>query len=309
MPSLKITWIISEPAYQLVKTVEEIDFIVIKKPHSIHDYWQLFQQFRNLSFDVLLAMQASLRANLIYPLIKAKRKIGYDKKRGKDGHTWFISESIPYQPVHTLMGFMQFAEKIIDKPVTIRWDIPLPDDAILFANQYVTEKKKLILIHPAASKPERTWTIEGYVTVIQHIQQRKDCHVILIGGPTKVDALLEDAILKQISVESLVGKTTPLLLLALMKKASLLICPDTGPSHMGASVNCPIIALHAVTDPEISGPFGQINDTINAYPEALKRYGHVKHPAFGYQVHHPLAMRLIEPSIVSEKIECLFKPN
>src|SRR5688500_12397756 len=70
-PEATITWIISRPAYDLVEGMEGVEFIVIAKPNNIADYWRFKKQLKGRKFDVLLAAQASFRANLLYPLISA----------------------------------------------------------------------------------------------------------------------------------------------------------------------------------------------------------------------------------------------
>lgn len=74
LPQAKLTWIISRPAFDLVEGMDGVEFILIDKPNSIVDYWRFKKQMKGRTFDVLLAPQASLRTNLLYPLIKAKRK-------------------------------------------------------------------------------------------------------------------------------------------------------------------------------------------------------------------------------------------
>ncbi len=105
LPDAALTWVISRPAYDLVEGMDGVEFIVINKPNSLADYWHFKKQLAGRKFDVLLATQASFRANLLYPLIRATRKIGYDKLRAKDGHGWFISEAIKPGNDHTLDSF------------------------------------------------------------------------------------------------------------------------------------------------------------------------------------------------------------
>src|SRR5690349_3539238 len=109
LPHVTITWVISRPAYDLVEGMEGVKFIIIDKPKSLKDYWQFKKQLSGQTFDVLLATQASFRANLLYFFISAKRKIGYDSLRAKDGHHWFINEKITPGNDHTLEGFLKFA--------------------------------------------------------------------------------------------------------------------------------------------------------------------------------------------------------
>ena len=127
MPQAKITWVISRPAYDLVEGMDGVEFIVIDKPSSLTDYWRFKQQMRGRHFDVLLATQASFRANVLYACIRATRKVGYDAIRAKDGHGWFIDESIEPGHDHTLDGFLRFADVLGIREKQIRWDLPIQE--------------------------------------------------------------------------------------------------------------------------------------------------------------------------------------
>lgn len=306
-PKTTLTWVISEPAYSLVEGLAGVEFIVIKKPEHLLDYWRFKKQLSDRSFDVLIAAQASFRANLLYACILAKRKIGYDKRRAKDGHGWFINESITPGDDHTLEGFLKFAHHLgITNPI-IRWDLTIPEEAYDWAGQHLPAAPFMV-INPAASKPERSWSIERYIELIQYIQTSHGYEVVLTGGPSSYDKILGDAIAAEVFVTNLIGKTKPKQLLAVLKKAAFVVCPDTGPSHMAAAVHTPVIALHAVTHAGVSGPYPFLEYAVNQYPEAVRVvFGKTMETCpWGTHVHGPEAMRLISVPDVIEKVEKLF---
>jgi ADP-heptose:LPS heptosyltransferase len=53
---------------------------------------------------------------------------------------------------------------------------------------------------------------------------------------------------------NLAGKTSLPQLVALLKRANLVISGDSGPMHIAAAVGTPLIAIHGPTDPALSGP-------------------------------------------------------
>ncbi len=305
-PHTAITWVISEPAYDLVKGLEGVEFIIIKKPQFLIDYWRFRQLIKRRKFDVLLATQASLRANLLYPLIPAVRKIGYDRLRAKDAHLWFVYESIQSGRDHTLDGFLRFAHAIgLDKPV-IRWDLPILEKDRQWACKQLTQfKGKIILINPAASKPERSWLVEGYVAVIQYLQSHYQAEVILIGGPGAYDKQLGEQITAHVQVHNLIGQTKLTQLLALISQADLLLCPDTGPSHMAAAVATPVIALHAVTSKDVSGPYIYRHLAVDAYPQAVQVVLNrtVESNVWGTQAHGHSTMQLVTVDAVIAQLD------
>ena len=306
-PKAEITWIISKPAYDLVKDIEAIDFVVIPKPKRFRDYLSFKRQMKDQHFDVLLATQASLRANLLIACVKAKVKIGYDKLRANDGQRFFTNKSIEPGKDHTLEGFLKFAKALNIDDLDVRFDIPiLPAEMDWVSALNIGSKRPLVLVNPAASKPERSWQAHQYAELIKYLKAKKHAQVFLTGGPTPADDELSKAINQLISVDrNLVGQTKPKQLLALIKTADLMICPDTGPSHMASAVSTPVIALHAVTNPNISGPYGSLDRVINCYPEALSQFKN-KTPeqvSWGTQVHDTRAMALVGLDAVLKRVD------
>jgi heptosyltransferase I len=312
-PKTKLTWIISKPAHDLVKNLEDVEFLVIDKPKTPWDYLKLRNIFKNYHFDVLFASQACYRTNFMYYFISAKQKIGYDAIRGRDLHVFFVNNYLPFKKVHNLEGYLQFAESLGADISNVRWELPLDKDATEWVLKFLSSIDRtsgpLVLINPAASKTDRTWLVERYIEVIKFLKNKYHANVILCGGPMEFDRQLANQILSEVDAIDLVGKTKLMQLISLIKEADLVICPDTGPSHMAVAVNTPVIALHAVTNPELSGPYGQLHHVVNRYPEAKKQFGKkIKNSldirrSWNQKVRHPKVMHLIEVNDVIEKIQ------
>lgn len=308
LPDAKLTWVISRPAYDLVEGMDGVDFIVINKPKTLTDFWQFKKQMRRYHFDVLLAPQASFRTNLLYPLIKAKRKIGYDAHRANDGHGLFVKERITPGLDHTLEGFLKFAEPLGVNEKVICWDLPIADADYDWAQKHMPKQGPILIVNPAASKPERSWAVERYIDVLQRAQAQWQVQIVLTGGPGEYDKLLADQILQEVSATNLVGKTKPKQLLAVIRKATAVLCPDTGPSHMASAVGTPVVALHAVTNPFISGPYIFQHLVVNRYPQAVKKvFGlPMEQHVWGKHVHGDEAMKLISVEDVMQKLAEIF---
>jgi len=308
LPEAKLTWVISPLPYTLVEGMDGVEFIVLDKPKNLADYWRFYCSLRNRKFDVLLAAQASLRANLLYPCIRATRKIGYDKARGNDGHTWFVKESITPGREHTLDGFLKFGAALGLVQEAPTWDLPVrPEDYSWACKQLPDANLPVLVVNPAASKPERSWSAERYVQVIRFVLSRWPVQVVLTGGPGAHDKALGDAIAADVpEVINLIGKTKPKQLLALIGNAALVLCPDTGPSHMATAMGTPVVALHAVTNLDISGPYTYKHLAINAYPEALARLNlTVDSAPWGKQVHEAWAMQLVSVDAVIARLNSI----
>lgn len=308
LPEAKLTWIISRPAYDLVEGMDGVEFILIDKPNNLKDYWRFKKKMNTRHFDVLLAPQASFRTNLLYPLIKARRKIGYDAHRANDGHGLFVKERITPGHEHTLDGFLKFAEPLGINNKVIRWDLPISANDYEWAQNHLPSSGPILVVNAAASKPERSWPIDRYIEVLRKAQEQWKVQVVLTGGPGEYDKELAERITQVIPALNLVGKTKPKQLLAVISKAQAVLCPDTGPSHMSTAVNTPVIALHAVTNPLVSGPYIFQHLVVNRYPDAVAQVLKIspEQNIWGQHIHGEEAMKLITVDEVMDKLAEIF---
>lgn len=305
-PRAEITWIIGRAAYSLLKGLSGVNFVVIDKPNSLITYYKFKKQLKAYKFDVLFAMQASWRTNLMYPLISAKRKIGFDKHRAKDLHGFFIKESIDFQKNHLLDNFMSFALHIgAKKTAKLDWGLSIEQANYTWLKSQI--KKPYIAINPAASKKERNWLIERYIELVKQITIKHPKLDIIFTGDLS-DVEMVQTIIDNTKATSLAGKTTLKQLAAMLDKAVCLIAPDTGPVHIATAMNTPVIGLYAVITARLSGPYLSQELTIDKYQQAVREISH-KDPAtidWGHRVHSLDAMKLITVDDVLAKINKLF---
>lgn len=300
-PDAEITWIIDRSVYPILKGLSGVNFIVIDKPENIRDYLAFRRRMRPYTFDVLLAVQASFRANFLYPFIKAKRKIGFDNK-ARDLHSLFVKETVSVDNDHLLRSFIRFGEKIGAKELNISWDLPLPEEDRKAARAMLPDGP-VIAINPRASKVERNWLFERYVSLIHEIEKRYQIPVVLTGAPS--DKPYAARIEERANVINLVGKTSQKQLACVLENVQVLIAPDTGPAHIATAVGTPVIGLYAVAPAKLSGPYFSDEFVIDKYDEAVRQILK-KDPTtipWKTRVHDEKAMALITVDDVLEKLD------
>lgn len=312
LPAARITWITSPLTHALLEGMEGVQFEVIDKPRSLADYRAFYRTFRHRQFDVVLAMQANLRINLLYPALHAPVKIGFDRSRAREGQWLFTNQRIPFQDAHLVDSFLSFVEKLTSQPATAIWGLPLAEVDLQWARERISElPKPLIAIHPHASKAERNWLPERYAEVISHITTVLDCGILLTGGNSAAEISLCKS-LAQIAPEctfNLCGKTSPKQLAALLSLADVLIAPDTGAVHIARAMDTKVIGLYAVASPKLTGPYGRLEYCVDRYPHAVQKYLD-KDPgelAWNTRVHHPDAMSLITVDDVMQQLESVLE--
>ena len=270
-PQLKITWILGKVEYQLLKHLEGVEFVIFDKSQGWRSYFNLKRDLKGRKFDVLLHMQVALRATIASLAISAKVRIGFDRFRAKEGQ-WLVTNYHiePQATPHVLDGFMGFARAVGVTDLTPSWYIPVPIADTEFAKALIPDDSRVVVICAAASKAERNWLPERYAAVADHAAA-KGYRVILCGGPAPLERDLADNIqaAAKSELENQVGKTSLLQLLAILKQASVVLAPDTGPAHMAVTQGTPVIGLYAHSNPGRTGPYTSLDSVVSVYAKVI----------------------------------------
>jgi len=275
-PNAKITWIIGKIEKALLEGLSGVEFVIFDKSRGKAAFTQLKRDLAGQKFDVLLHMQVALRANWAAKYINAKRKIGFDWHRAKELHALFTKERIKAQEEpHVLEGFFAFAEKIgVDATALnqLSWNIPVSENDIEFANHHISANQRTLVISPAASKKERNWLPERYAEIADYASSQ-GFNVVLCGGPGPLDRELGDAIQAQskTDIKDLIGKTSLKQMLVLLRNASLVLAPDTGPAHMAVTQKTPVLGLYAHSNPKRTGPYLYQDYVVEVYHNNLQQ--------------------------------------
>ena len=313
-PNATITWITSPLAFSLLKDLEGVNFIVCDKPRSFADYRSFYRTFGKRSFDVVLAMQANLRINLLYPALHAALKIGFDRTRAREGQWLFCNRHIPFADKHLVDSFLAFAAELGADISNIEWKLPITEVEHTWAKEQLAHlPRPLIAIHPFASKQERNWIFERYAEVMQDVINKWHTGIVLTGGNTKI----EQAFCERLAATApdhtlnLCGLTSPKQLAAVLAEVNVLLAPDTGAVHLARAMNTPVVGLYAVASPTLSGPYAAQQYVVNRYPDAVRKILG-KDPdqvPWNTRVHHPDAMTLIQTSDVLQQLSNFFEAS
>jgi heptosyltransferase I len=308
LPSADIAWIIGKLEARLLDGLAGVEFIIFDKKGGYGAVRQLRNTLKRRKFDALLHMQVAARANLLSRLVKAPLRIGWDKPRWRDRHQWFINQSVESVPgQHQVDAFLEFARALGVPTGAPVWNLPVSAENIDWAKQVLGEGPPILMISPCSSHALRNWHPARYAEVAEHAITRLKMRVVLTGGPSALELQTGQAIESAMTHKplNLIGKDTINQSLALLKQATVVLSPDSGPAHLASALGVPVIGLYAATPSKRSGPYHSLDLCVDKYPEASRNFRH-KEPQelrWGQRIEYPGVMDLIETRDVIEKLD------
>ncbi len=276
-PDCRITWIIGKAEHQLLKGLEAVEFVVYDKKSGIGGILALRRQLKGRRFDVLLHMQAALRASLVSLAVRADIRLGFDRARARDNQHWFTSHQLPPRPRgHVLEGFLDFAEMLGAERQPLRWQVPIPAADRQQVEEWL-QGEPCMLISPCSSQRARNfrnWSAEGYARLVDYVRQQYGLRAVLTGGNSELerDYGAEICRLARQTPLDLIGKTSLKQLLALVDRARLVVAPDSGPMHMATATGTPALGLYASSNPDRTGPYLSRQWVVNRYPDQVQQH-------------------------------------
>ena len=314
-PKVRITWIIGKAEYSLLEGLEGVDFLVYDKKTGFQGMRSLRKQLlarrKGRPFDVLLHMQAALRASLLSRFIPARRRVGFDRDRAKDFQSWFVNEQLAPNPKQIVgEGFLDFVRHLGVQPNTLRWDLPIPNQAREEAARWQPRNQPYLVLSPCSSNRSRNWrnwSNQGYAALVDYAWNTYGLQTVLTGGPTDLEqqTAADIAALAEAPVINATGQTSLKALLCLIADARLVVAPDSGPIHMAVAMGTPPLGLYATSNPDRTGPWRGREYVANRYPDAVQQFlgKPVEQVGWGQRVRDPVALDLISVELVQQCLD------
>ena len=311
-PATRFTWIVGTFEARLIRLVDGVEVIPFSKRDGLKALRDLRARLAGRRFDLLLDLQVALRASLVSLVIPARIRLGFDRARAHEGQWLFTNARIaPKAREHVVDSFLGFAEACGVDDRALRWDVAVPPEARAYGERLIPDARPTLLISPCSSEPARNWMPERYAAVADHASERHGMRVILCGGPSAAERSMGEAIERaaRVTVVNQIGRDTLPELLGLMERATALLCPDSGPAHMGTMAGIPVVCLHATSNPDRSGPYLSRAWCVNRFPDAVRRFRGVEPEAMPWsdRIEEPGVMDLIQVADVTEKLDALLR--
>lgn len=136
-------------------------------------------------------------------------------------------------------------------------------DKILKYVHGIGANKSFAVIHTRTNLAAKTWNDSHFATVADYLIERYDLEVLFTGSPADKQSI--DDLLPLVHnlqrVHNTAGEFSLNDLIALLQQAKIMVTVDTGPMHIAAAVQTPIVAL-LLPYFKHCYPFGQMDSTL-----------------------------------------------
>ncbi|MGD8227547.1 MAG: lipopolysaccharide heptosyltransferase I [Desulfobacteraceae bacterium] len=296
-PEVRLDWVVEEESSQIIDAHAGIDKVIISQRKSwqkrllkgregftvLREIIQFLKELRSYRYDLVIDLQGLFKSAILTGLSRGKRKIG--PNWGREGSHLFLTEQ-PFfveADTHAVDKYLKVAEYLGCERDSWTGHIPIKESDKSSIEKLLGDKgvkdQRLVAINPFAKWTTKLWEPERFAALAGRMQRELGCGIIFTGSRqdrAQIETIMEGMEEKPIN---LAGQTNLKELAYLYSKCRLLVTTDTGPMHIAAAMDCPVVALFGPTAPWRTGPYGKghtvIRDEIECSPCFNKTCDHV----------------------------------
>ena len=250
--SAKIYWLTAPLSFPLVSGHPAVDHTILFDKKNIKEsFFYVREKLRKKKFDIAIDFQRTLKSGLFCMMSKARRRIGFDRKRCKEMTWLYPFERIPASDPgkHMLLQYLDFSDYLGAVNGDISWGLSYSDV------ERFQIPEKYIVLNVGATKKANLWTPEGFASLAEYAALKYGLTCVLTGGNEDVDFAGRISVLSKHKVINLVGKTSINDLKNVIGNSQLIVTSDTGPMHLAVALGKKVVALFGPSDPRRTGPF------------------------------------------------------
>lgn len=288
-PTAEISWMVVPAFASLLQGHHLLDHVLLfdrrrfanlwRNPSAVGGLFRFARSLRQAQFDLVIDLQGLLRSGWITWQTRARTRIGFGYAR--EGAPAFYTHRVSTHSHerHAIERYLDVAEQLGCGRGPVVFDFDVPEAARTRVRELVGDRPYAVIC-PTTNWPTKRWPTERFIQLVQPLEERFDLRSVIAGGPDVADMPFGDRAV------NLGGKTDLKELVALIEGASLVIANDSGPMHIAAALDRPLVTIFGPTNPVRTGPYGR--------PDAVLQLDLVCRPCYSKKCSHTSCMNWIE---------------
>ena len=268
-PDAEVDWLVEENYASILSIAHGLRRRIIvrgRKSFSTPDsisfgglmgYHHAAKYLWNQDYDYALDLQGLIKSAIWARLSFADRVIGFDAPNLREplAASLYSQTVTPPPGQHVIHKNLSILSALDIKPGPI--EIPLTPHASADTTAAIDTaggSLRYIVINPGAAWPNKRWPAERFGALASKLHSHTGLRSLVTWGPSE-QQLAQSVVDASSGTASLAPPTTVSDLAVLLREAALVISGDTGPLHIAAAMDTPLVGLYGPTWPERNGPW------------------------------------------------------
>jgi heptosyltransferase I len=221
---------------------------------TLFDINGLRKELKDDRYDICVDMQGTIRSAVVGRMAGTRVFAGAAEPR-EEPAAWLYKQKVRLQATHVVEQGCQLLGAAVGETLRpAKVALPVDSAAETWCDTMLADVgEKFVVIAPTAGWGAKEWPAERYGAVAKELRRA--------GFRTLVNAASPDDEVGMRVVKASGGAASLIpcsvgQLIALVRRAALMIAGDTGPLHLADALERPVLGLFGPTDPARNGPYG-----------------------------------------------------
>jgi lipopolysaccharide heptosyltransferase I len=291
-PSARISWLVERREAALLRDHPRLHEVVVvdtrgwrrtRTPRALLDAARslagLGRRLRAARFDVALDLQGLVKSGLVTAATGAPLRIGFAAAVSRERlNALFTNRRVTPPPAarHVVDQYLALLRPLGVVPERVAFRLPASERAEsrveeVFGAAGLKPHGRVVVLNPGAGRPDKRWPVERFAALAARLVPEARARVLVVWGPGEEPEARAVAAATPAAV--LAPPTDLAELVALVRRASVLVAGDTGPLHVAAAVGTPCVGLYGPTAAARNGPYGAGHHALSAADGRLASIG------------------------------------
>lgn len=284
-PQACLDWLVEARWQELIELNPDISNVIpadtlawrraVVRAESWRSFAALVHTLRRARYDIALDLQGLYKSALLARLSGAREQLGFEKGFVKErGAARFYTRAVrPPENTHVIEMNLALARAAGADRRCLRFPLPTQaeDEAYVDRQLHAHKVRDFFFLSPGGGWGAKRWPVERYALLHNTLARERGWRSVLNAGPG------EEELVSQFLAHARVTRPVhfPLSLrqlVALVRRARVVISGDTGPLHLAAALGTPAVGLYGPTDPVRNGPYGERTVVLHHPEQAVITY-------------------------------------
>jgi lipopolysaccharide heptosyltransferase I len=225
----------------------------------------LGRYLRASRFDVAIDLQGLAKSGVITAATRAPLRIGFSAAHCRERvNTLFTTRRVTPPPTarHIVDRYLALVEPLGARPRAAKFALPTDAPAEARIDGFLMgaglkPRDRLVVLNPGAGRPDKRWPVERFRALADRLVDEASASVLVIWGPNELGQARAIAAADGAGRAILTPPTNLDELLAVLRRATVVVAGDTGPLHLAAALGTRCVGLYGPTSGERNGPYGR----------------------------------------------------
>jgi lipopolysaccharide heptosyltransferase I len=268
-PDAKISWLIRPEFAPLLENHPHLTDIIIFDRKFLGKAWyhpgafaslvSLIRRLRHSKFDAVIDLQGLFRTASLAWLSGCKKRLGMAKARELARIFYTHKAAQDKDCIHLVDYYFKIIRTAGASETKAQFVLPQDPAAAdsigtLLTSHNVKPDNYAVFV-PGSARSDKCWPIERFAALADKISSQFHLSIVATGTASETSDVEKLQALTNVSIANFAGLTNLTELIALLRTAKLVVSNDTGPGHIAAALDTPLVLIFGPTNPARVAPY------------------------------------------------------